>query len=333
MKKRLQVFISSTYTDLIEERQAAVSAVLKSGHIPAGMELFTAGDKSQLEIIKRWIDESDVYMLILGGRYGSVEPESGVSYTELEYNYALETEKPLFAVVINEDALEEKVREHGTSLLEKERPAELKMFREKVLSNMSSFFDDVKDVRLCVMESLPDIAATRELSGWISAAEVPDTKALIDEVTQLSKQVAELSKENATLKEKLMNSKKVSSEDEFQELETILRSIQIKVPPSSSGEDEALDLDLYSLFIQLKEVLITGVTNQSGQHESYSFVYDNVCPKLQIHGLVQNEKVASVRWRRFSITKQGQDFLAYIERKKLLDKKSAKEESTEEAAI
>ena len=110
MKKRLQVFVSSTYTDLIEERQAAVSAILKSGHIPAGMELFTAGDKSQLEIIKRWIDESDVYMLILGGRYGSVEAESGVSYTELEYNYALEVGKPLFAVVIDEAALEEKVK-------------------------------------------------------------------------------------------------------------------------------------------------------------------------------------------------------------------------------
>ena len=84
MKKRLQVFISSTYIDLIEERQAAVSAVLKSGHIPAGMELFNASDKSQLDVIKKWIDESDVYMLILGGRYGSVEPESGISYSQFK---------------------------------------------------------------------------------------------------------------------------------------------------------------------------------------------------------------------------------------------------------
>lgn len=110
MKRRLQVFVSSTYLDLVEERQAAVGAILKSGHIPAGMELFTARDKSQWEIIKRWIDESDVYMLILGGRYGSVELESGVSYTELEYNYASEIGKPLFAVVIEEKALDIRVR-------------------------------------------------------------------------------------------------------------------------------------------------------------------------------------------------------------------------------
>jgi Domain of unknown function (DUF4062) len=72
-RKKLQVFVSSTFTDLIHERQAAVEAILTAGHIPAGMELFTAGDESQMEVIKQWIDESDAYLLILGGRYGKRE--------------------------------------------------------------------------------------------------------------------------------------------------------------------------------------------------------------------------------------------------------------------
>ena len=79
--KKLQVFISSTYIDLKEERQAAVESILDAGHIPAGMELFKAGNESQLKTINRWIDESDVYMLILGGRYGSIDSISGKSYT------------------------------------------------------------------------------------------------------------------------------------------------------------------------------------------------------------------------------------------------------------
>lgn len=80
-------------------------------------------------------------MLVLGGRYGSLEPSSGVSYTELEYDYAVEQEKPLFSVVINEEALETKVKKHGTGMMEKDNPKQLKMFRQKVLSNISSFFD------------------------------------------------------------------------------------------------------------------------------------------------------------------------------------------------
>ncbi|HDL7686285.1 TPA: DUF4062 domain-containing protein [Yersinia enterocolitica] len=183
MRKRLQVFVSSTFNDLKNERQAAVSAILKIGHIPAGMELFTAGDRSQWETIKNWIDESDVYMLILGGRYGSIESESGLSYTELEYNYALETNKPLFSVVINDHALESNVKDFGSEVLEMNNPKEWKSFREKVLSNMSSFYDDTKDIKLCVLESLPEIARSRDLSGWISGSEVPDTKVLVDEIS------------------------------------------------------------------------------------------------------------------------------------------------------
>ena len=81
MHKKLQVFVSSTYTDLIEERQAAVEAILDAGHIPAGMELFKAGNESQLKTIYKWIDESDVYMLILGGRYGSIESKSSKKHS------------------------------------------------------------------------------------------------------------------------------------------------------------------------------------------------------------------------------------------------------------
>ncbi|MDR6662541.1 hypothetical protein J2W51_005131 [Tardiphaga robiniae] len=133
MKRKLQVFVSSTFSDLIDERQAAVTAILKAGHIPAGMELFTAGDKSQMKTIERWIDESDVYMLILGGRYGSIEPTTGLSYTELEYDYARANSKPSFAVVIKDQALDLKVKEFGRDIIETQNPKELKQFRDKVL--------------------------------------------------------------------------------------------------------------------------------------------------------------------------------------------------------
>jgi hypothetical protein len=140
MKRKLQVFISSTYVDLKEERQAAVEAILKAGHIPAGMELFTAGDKSQMATIERWIDESDVFMLILGGRYGLIEPTTELSYVELEYDYAVAHGKPTFAVVINETAIEAKVKAGGTAFIKKENPKALELFRAKVLKNISSFF-------------------------------------------------------------------------------------------------------------------------------------------------------------------------------------------------
>ena len=94
MEKRYQVFISSTYADLQEERQEVMQALLELDCIPAGMELFPAANEDQWTLIKRVIDDCDYYMVIVAGRYGTVGPD-GVSYTEMEYRYALEQEKPI----------------------------------------------------------------------------------------------------------------------------------------------------------------------------------------------------------------------------------------------
>ena len=44
MDKKYQIFISSTYEDLKDERNAAVKTILTMDHIPIGMEMFNAGD-------------------------------------------------------------------------------------------------------------------------------------------------------------------------------------------------------------------------------------------------------------------------------------------------
>lgn len=96
--KKYQVFVSSTFRDLIDERQDAIRNILDLKHIPAGMELFPAADIDQLEYIKKVIDECDYYLLIMGGRYGSFDAQ-GVSYTEREYDYAVSTNKIVIAFV------------------------------------------------------------------------------------------------------------------------------------------------------------------------------------------------------------------------------------------
>lgn len=88
MDKRYQVFVSSTYADLQQERQKVIQALMEMDCIPAGMEIFPAADEEQWEFIKRVIDDCDYYLLIIGGRYGSLTAE-GISYTEMEYDYAM----------------------------------------------------------------------------------------------------------------------------------------------------------------------------------------------------------------------------------------------------
>lgn len=191
-RKKLQVFVSSTFSDLIKQRQAAVEAILAAGHIPAGMELFTAGDESQMEVIKQWIDESDVYLLILGGRYGSIEPKTGKSYTQLEYEYALAQGKPVFACVIKDGAIDERVKSEGKEVLELENPQKLKEFRAEVLSKMSEFWEDTKDIKITITGKLSQLMKRENLVGWVWPSTQSNLPALADEIARLSKENAQL---------------------------------------------------------------------------------------------------------------------------------------------
>jgi len=79
--RRYQIFVSSTQTDLKGEREAVINALTKIGYIAVGMEQFPATDEEQMEFIKPVIDESDYYIVIIRGRYGSLASD-GLSYTE-----------------------------------------------------------------------------------------------------------------------------------------------------------------------------------------------------------------------------------------------------------
>ena len=76
MEKKYQVFISSTYEDLKEERKNVIETLLMIDCIPAGMEAFCAADEEQFEYIKKVIDLCDYYVLIIGKRYGSNQKET-----------------------------------------------------------------------------------------------------------------------------------------------------------------------------------------------------------------------------------------------------------------
>lgn len=198
MNKKLQVFVSSTYTDLIEERQAAVQAILDAGHIPAGMELFKAG-KSQMKTIRKWIDESDVYMLILGGRYGSIEEESGLSYTELEYKYALSKNMPVFSIVLEDSFLFTKASIKGKdAIFERENLDKYDIFKKFVKDNIIKPVKNIDQIISVTHAHLNNILNDSDynLVGWIKPMQQMEDLVHI-ESSYLNKNLSNILKELA----------------------------------------------------------------------------------------------------------------------------------------
>ena len=187
MDRRYQIFISSTYADLIEERDKVMRAVLQLKCFPAGMELFPAVDKKQFDYIKSEIDECDYYLLIIGARYGSMDKD-GVSYTEKEYNYAVRKKIPVIAFLHNDI----KSIPLGKADTDKELIEKLEKFRKKVQKGrLVNYWTNPDDLKAKVISSLPMAFTLQPRTGWIKANTVT-SDFLKNLVTDLKNEVNEI---------------------------------------------------------------------------------------------------------------------------------------------
>lgn len=90
-----QVFVSSTYEDLKSERLAVTKALLEMGVMPLGMEFFPAASEAPTEVIQKFLQRCDYFIVISAGRYGTICPGTGKSYTEMEVDIAEELDVPI----------------------------------------------------------------------------------------------------------------------------------------------------------------------------------------------------------------------------------------------
>jgi Domain of unknown function (DUF4062) len=324
MNKKLQIFISSTYVDLKEERQAAVEAILGAGHIPAGMELFNAGNDSQLITIQKWINESDVYMLILGGRYGSVDPVQQISYTEIEYKYALEKGMPVFAVFITDKALDEKIKKLKKLAIEDKEPKKLEEFKKLVLSKICRPFDDLKDIKIAVHETLNKFSREYNLSGWISGNDIPDYDNLLKENLELKSKLTE-----QTFNSPPTSKPKIGQSEygifSYSELKDVLRDIEITIPKHLTIEKDAVKKqDLLNLFFNNHTLFNIGVQQTFGfPIDTEQFFFSKCAPLLLTYGIVEKDKKFKID--RFHTSQLGLKFLAELSKELMSKKKSSKQ--------
>lgn len=185
--KRYQVFVSSTYIDLTAARQAVLLTLLTMDCLPAGMELFGAVDEEQFEFIKRVIDDSDYYVLIIGGRYGTLASD-GRSYTEKEYDYAVSTGKKVLAFLHTApETLPAKDYEDTP-----EGRDRLTAFKAKVgKGRLRTTWQTPDDLAGKVAISLQRAIKLHPAIGWVRADTVANVQAL-SELNELRKEIERL---------------------------------------------------------------------------------------------------------------------------------------------
>ena len=184
MDRRFQVFVSSTFRDLQDERQQVIQALLELDCMPSGMELFPASDESKWALITRVIDDCDYYLVIIGGRYGSVDAE-GISFTEREYDYAVKVKIPVLAFLHSDPD----VIPAGKTELEPAARAKLDAFRVKAEQRMCKYWRTPEELGGVVSRSLVQLMKLQPGEGWVrarfasNAEEIQKLRSKIDDLT------------------------------------------------------------------------------------------------------------------------------------------------------
>ncbi|HAE78991.1 DUF4062 domain-containing protein [Morganella morganii] len=219
-EKRYQIFVSSTYTDLMKARQEVTQNILNINHIPAGMEMFSASGRPQWKTIEKAINNSDYYVLIVGDRYGSISSDDGISYTEKEFDYALSCGIPTLCFLPGENySSTKKNRESEQNLIEK-----LDNFKNRIKeSQLIDYWNDEDELVKKVINSLYKIFTEEPGVGWIRGDSV-DTESLnklvhaMEENKKLNMRINELERNSLVRVPELsvlLNGIKLTSNDNY----------------------------------------------------------------------------------------------------------------------
>lgn len=261
MQKRYQVFISSTYEDLQEERQLIYHTLMDLDCIPVGMEIFPAIDDDQFNYIKQIIDDSDYYLLIIGGRYGSCDKDV-ISYTEKEFDYAISKKIPVISFIHSspKDIILDKSEQ------DKDGISKLENFKAKVTtSRLVRYWMTKEQLPGLVATSLPKTIKMYPAIGWVRGDSVSSSQQ-VDEINSLLK-------ENKKLKEQL------SLKNEPSNLEIFNTEYTIKV--NKNAEFDCIKLTWLDIFKNITINYITNLFEKDAVNNLYGYI-KTIYPDISI---------------------------------------------------
>ncbi len=289
MDKRYQVFVSSTFTDLEEERKHVIQTLMEMDCIPAGMELFPAIDEEQWEFIQKVIDDCDYYLLIIGGRYGSTT-EDGLSYTEKEFNYAV-TKGLKVIVLIHEEP--DSLPAKKTELNPESREKLTKFISKAQTGRLRRTWKTVQELPGLVALSMTKTIKTYPATGWVRANSLANEENL----SELIKAKNEIAKLQSRLDEiasfSLIDSSSLESKDLNKSIMVNFKNVSIYDHEDSSSE--SIKLKLLTAFNYIAPNLMGGnqrnniinyveslIVREKGLSESFVKIYKNDFSTIEI---------------------------------------------------
>jgi len=228
-------------------------ALLELDCIPAGMELFPAANDDQWTLIQKVIDDCDYYIVIIGGRYGSVGTDE-ISYTEMEYRYASEIGKPIIAFLHKDPG---ELPANKTERNE-ERRKKLDEFKELAQKKMCKYWTSPDNLGSVVSRSLVQLIKSTPAIGWVKADQMASEEAT-KEILRLRQQIDSLKKEieNARITAPKGSELLAQGDDEFK--------THFAIRYGNASKDETVKIDFVTTWNNIFSVLAPNLIHECSE--------------------------------------------------------------------
>jgi hypothetical protein len=162
----LRVFLCSTYADLVKERELVLDAVRRLELPHHAMEFFGARPEQPIETCLDEVRKSDMVVVVIGHRYGSLVPDREISYSQAEYEEAYRLQRPVLVYF-----------RHGTAepnAQDAEQQRRLNEFKALLSSRHTvATFEDGQRLSVLVVTDIPRVLTKATQSQPVPVAAVP----------------------------------------------------------------------------------------------------------------------------------------------------------------
>lgn len=185
MSKSLTVFVCSTYSDLVSERESVLDGIRKLQLQHDSMEFFGARDSQPLKTCLEEVRKSDVLVVIIAHRYGSLIPGKDISFTQAEYEEGVRLGKPCLVYLKDENVpvLPAYIEKDAIGI------SAIKKFKETVTTRHTvATFTDSNDLAVRVVADLSQTIKSIEDYEKLEEKRKERHRSVFDEANELLKE-------------------------------------------------------------------------------------------------------------------------------------------------
>lgn len=188
---------------------------------------------------------------------------------------------------------------------------------------MCSIFEDTRDIKSSIYESMIEYSQQPGLEGWVRGGLAVDVRPLYDQIADLTATNERLQSEISALRQSQTSDPDKDRDEykQFVQLRSVLDNMELIIPADVAQNGSEVKTTVFKMFVLNKNLYVRGVTISPATSVRNKWFQNSVYPPLIVHR-VMTADTRPTGAKHYTLTDQGLDFSAWLDVKGIEEDKS-----------